>query len=135
MEAYGCCPVFSLFTRARALLLERALCCCFFARARVCTLERAFRVFRFCSDAALARASYSSLERANCMFWASSLERAFLHSSMLLGCRPVASCCSLEQDFERSSEVSLCLVARATTPSLERGTYISVHSSSFFFTF
>ena len=57
------------------------------------------------------------------------LERAFLRSSVLLGCRPEASNCWLEQDFLRSSEGSLCLVARATTPSLERATNISVGSS------
>ncbi|KAF5932586.1 hypothetical protein HYC85_028757 [Camellia sinensis] len=50
----------------------------------------------------------------------SSLERAFLRSSELRGCRPEASSFWLERAFLRSSEDFLCLVARATKSSLER---------------
>ena len=69
------------------------------------------------------------------MFSSSSLERAFCRSSVLLGYRPEASSSWLERAFLRSSEAFLCLVARATNPSLERACFISVGSSGENFTF
>ena len=65
----------------------------------------------------------------------SSLERRSGRLSVLLGCRPEASHCWLERGFLRSSESSLCLVARATNPSLERACVISVVSSGITFHF
>ncbi|CAL5322617.1 unnamed protein product [Camellia sinensis] len=90
--------------------LERALCFSSFTRARVPSLEPGFLRssvhlrLRLVLD--LRVAFLGSSERGLCF--------GFLRSSMLLGFRPEASICWIKRGFLHSSEVSLCLVARAS---------------------
>ena len=73
----------------------------------------------------------SELFLARAVWFVRSLERGVGRSSVLLVARPEGLSFWLEREFLGSSEGFLCLVARATKSSLERGCFIAAGSSVF----
>ena len=127
LETKSACSVFGLVARASFSSLERGLCFCFFARARVPSLERALRpVLRpdgcvsWLERASFARASFlrssergvcfrvlrsSELSFARASFWVADLKHRVFGSSEHFFARAMIFCVwSLERPGLRSSE-------------------------------
>ena len=134
LDANRWCPDFGLHARAEVFSLERALRCCFSARAVVLTVERDFPSPSTLLCSSSARAVVFTLERDPLILSIRSSGEFYARADTF-ACKTSGSVQSaLERLFSRSS-VSLCLMLEQGFPRSSGESTTSVRDFTFWITF